>query len=93
MAVDKSIAQLMQMPVSAETEVEIDEDEQLPLFETDDTIMLEDGGAIVGYEEDEEDDKGDFYANLAEEMDESTLGYLASDLVESYQDDVESRQD
>lgn len=93
MAVDKSIAQLMQMPVSAETEVEIDEDEQLPLFETDDTIMLEDGGAIVGYEEDEEDGKGDFYANLAEEMDESTLGYLASDLVESYQDDVESRQD
>ena len=93
MAVEKSIAQMLQMPTEGpETEVEVQE-EQMPLFEVDDTVMLEDGGAIVGYEEDDENETGDFFANLAEEMDETDLGYLASDLIDAYEEDSESRQD
>lgn len=93
MAVEKSILQLMQEPQDAEVEVEATEDEQLPLFESSDTVMLEDGGAIVGYVEDDDKEEGDFYANLAEEMDEEDLELLASELVGSYKDDVESRQE
>ena len=94
MAVEKSIAQLMtEAPVEAEVEIETTSEDQLPLFESDDTVMLEDGSAIVGYVEDENELGGDFYANLAEEMDEANLQDLASELVESYKDDVESRQE
>ena len=56
MAVEKSIAQLVETP-SEELEIEVVEEEQPSLFSEDDTVMLEDGGAIVGYvEEDENDD-------------------------------------
>ena len=93
MAVEKSIAQLVETP-SEELEIEVVEEEQPSLFSEDDTVMLEDGGAIVGYvEEDENDEEGDFYANLAEEMDERDLQELSSDLIASYKDDLESRQD
>ena len=69
MAVEKSIAQLMtEAPVEAEVEIETISEDQLPLFESNDTVMLEDGSAIVGYVEDENELSGDFYANLAEEL-------------------------
>ena len=51
MAVEKSIAQLMATPEPAEVEVEAVIDEEAPLFASDDTVMLEDGSAIVGYVE------------------------------------------
>ena len=93
MAVEKSIVAMFEAP-SEELEIEVIEEEQPSLFSEDDTVMLEDGGAIVGYEEeDENDEEGDFYANLAEDMDERDLQDLASDLVASYKDDLESRQD
>ena len=54
MAVEKSIAQIIsEAPVETEVEVETTSEDQLPLFESDDTVMLEDGSAIVGYVEDE----------------------------------------
>mgnify|MGYP003147029466 CR=1 FL=1 len=84
MAVEKSIAQLVETP-SEELEIEVVEEEQPSLFSEDDTVMLEDGGAIVGYvEEDENDEEGDFYVNLAEEMDERDLQELSSNLIASF---------
>lgn len=93
MAVEKSIAQLLSEAPTAAVEVETTTDEQLPLFESEDTVMLEDGSAIVGYVEDDDEIGGDFYANLAEEMDQGDLDALASELISSYKDDVESRQE
>ena len=93
MAVEKSIAQLMATPEPAEVEVEAVIDEETPSFASDDTVMLEDGSAIVGYMEEEKDFEGDFYSNLAEEMEEGELDELASELLASYKDDLESRQD
>ena len=93
MAVEKSIAQLLSEAPTESVEVETTTDEQLPLFESEDTVMLEDGSAIVGYVEEETEIGGDFYANLAEEMEEGDLDALASELVSSYKDDVESRQE
>jgi|TARA_Y100000114_G_scaffold156885_1_gene185809 hypothetical protein len=93
MAVEKSIAQLMATPEPAEVEVEAVIDEEAPVFASDDTVMLEDGSAIVGYVEEEKDFEGDFYSNLAEEMEEGELDELASELLASYKDDLESRQD
>ena len=93
MAVEKSIAQLMATPEPAEVEVEAVIDEETPSFASDDTVMLEDGSAIVGYVEEEKDFEGDFYSNLAEEMEEGELDELASELLASYKDDLESRQD
>ena len=93
MAVEKSIVAMFEAP-SEELEIEVIDEEQPSLFSEDDTVMLEDGGAIVGYEEeDENDEEGDFYANLAEDMDERDLQELSSDLIASYKDDLESRQD
>ena len=93
MSVEKSISQLLATPQEAEVEVETTVEEQMPLFASDDTVMLDDGSAIVGYVEDDEDDQGDFYSNLAEEMDEGELDELATELLSSYKDDLESRQD
>lgn len=93
MSVEKSISQLLATPQEAEVEVETTVEEQMPLFASDDTVMLDDGSAIVGYVEDDEDDQGDFYSNLAEEMEEGELDELAAELLSSYKDDLESRQD
>ena len=92
MAVEKSIVPIFDAPMG-DLEVEIEEEEQPSLFSEEDTVMLEDGSAIVGYVEEEENEEGDFYANLAEEMDERDLQSLSSELVASYKDDLESRQD
>ena len=93
MAVEKSITQLMATPQEAEVEIETTEEEQMPLFASDDTVMLDDGSAIVGYVEDETPEDSDFYANLADEMDEGDLDELVTELLSSYKDDLESRQD
>lgn len=92
MAVEKSIAQQMELPNEEEMEIEVEEVEA-PAFDAENTVMLEDGGAIVGYEETDDEETGAFYDNLAEEMDDALLGELASELVGSYREDLESRQD
>ena len=93
MAVEKSIAQMMATPEEAEVEIETVEEEQPSLFASDETVMLDDGGAIVGYVEDDQELDSEFFANLAEEIDEDELGSLSSELISSYKDDLESRQD
>ena len=92
MAVEKSIAQQMELPNEEEMEIEVEEVEA-PAFDAENTVMLEDGGAIVGYEETDDEETGAFYDNLAEEMDDALLGELASELLGSYREDLESRQD
>jgi hypothetical protein len=93
MAVEKSIAQMMEAPENEELEIEVETEDQPSLFASDDTVMLEDGSAIVGYVEDEEQEDGEHFKNLAEDMDEGELQSLASELIGSYKDDLESRQE
>ena len=56
MAVEKSIVPMFDDPSEA-LEVEVIEEKQPSLFSEDDTVMLEDGGAIVGYVEEDDDDE------------------------------------
>jgi|TARA_R100000750_G_scaffold30276_3_gene19301 hypothetical protein len=54
----------------------------------------EDGNTIVAFgEELPEDLSGDFYRNLAEEIDERELSALANDILSMYKEDRESRAD
>ena len=48
---------------------------------------------VEGEEEVEETPEQDFNANLAEEMDESTLKSMASDLIDEYKKDRVSRKE
>jgi hypothetical protein len=93
MAIERSIAQMMEAPENEELEIEVEAEEQPSLFASDDTVMLEDGSAIVGYVEDEEETEGDHFKNLAEDMDQGELEALSSELISSYKDDLESRQE
>lgn len=54
-------------------------------------IEIEDPEAVFDTEEEEE--KEDFAANLAEDVDEGALQTLASDLIEDYTNDLSSRKD
>ena len=67
------------------------DDENTPSFDAEDTVMLEDGGAIVGFEE--TPNETGFNENLAEELPDDYLGELASDLLGSYEEDASSRQE
>ncbi len=58
MAVEKSIVSMFDAP-TGDLEVEIEEEEQPSLFSEEDTVMLEDGSAIVGYVEEEENEEGE----------------------------------
>jgi hypothetical protein len=95
MAVEKSLSEVIQANPEDSTEITIEAQEvqQVLPFASNDTVMLEDGGAIVGFIEDDKDSETDFYSNLAEEMDESELQTLSSELLASYKDDVDSRQE
>ena len=95
MAVEKSLSEVIQANPEDATEITIETQEvqQVLPFASNDTVMLEDGGAIVGYVEDEEESETEFYSNLAEEIDEGELQTLSSELLASYKDDVDSRQE
>ena len=58
-------------------------------------IDEEDGGALVDFDPQPEQliDEGDFYRNLAEELDDTTLGKLTSDLVSEYENNNETRKE
>ena len=53
--------------------------------------MMEDGSAIVG--EQERQIESGFDANLAEYLDENSLGLISSDLLASYEEDLTSRKE
>lgn len=82
MAIDKSVNQAPKLSVV----VDADADEK-PEVE----IVLEEDGSVVI--ETQEDDQVDFYANLADVIDRSELGRIASDLFDMYEADKSSRQD
>lgn len=59
-------------------------------------IMTEDdGSAVVDFDPQPEIaiDEGDFYRNLAEELDDTALGTLSSDLLSQYENNNETRKD
>jgi hypothetical protein len=58
-------------------------------------LTEEDGSAIVDFDPQPESliDEGDFYRNLAEELDDTALGLLVSDLTSQYENNNNSRKD
>jgi hypothetical protein len=91
MAIDKALYQAPQG---------IEEDAQALMGEPDIEIEIEDPEAVrvsVGGEEILEITEGeggpDFYANLAEEIDEAELQSLGNELLQNIKDDLDSRKD
>ena len=76
-------------------EIEVDDQESEEIsFDPENTVLLEDGSAVVNYEETStQGGQDDFYKNIADDIDDSSLNEIASDLIESYKEDLESRQD
>ena len=58
-------------------------------------ITEDDGSAVVDFDPQPEIaiDEGDFYRNLAEELDDTALGTLSSDLLAQYENNNETRKD
>ena len=58
-------------------------------------LTEEDGSAVVDFDPQPESliDEGDFYRNLAEELDDTALGVLVSDLTSQYESNNNSRKD
>ena len=89
MAVEKTITNVPFPTNPDEIELIIDDK---PEDMGDTTVMLEDGGAIINYQESSQLG-GEFDSNLAEELPDEYLRELASELTASYQEDLASRQD
>mgnify|MGYP000330087510 FL=1 len=89
MAVEKVVPLLEEETI----EIEIAPVEDEVSFDSESTVMLEDGGAVINYEEDEDESEDEFDANLAEDMSDSELGELTSELISAYKDDLESRSE
>ena len=81
MAIDKVVN------LAPETKVIVEEVEEMPEIEV---VIDEDGEVSIDVEQNEE---SDFYANLAEEIDDSELGQISSDLMAFYEADKSSRGD
>ena len=62
-------------------------------IENPDAVTLSDGSMEITLEVGDEKEKGEFGANLAEEMDDGELANLASDLLELVDADIASRKD
>ena len=87
------LSDLIDLEVQDGTEVEIEEPMQMG--ESDVSVELSDQGAQIDFFPDAEQaiDTTPFDANLAEYIDESELGRLASQLVSDYEEDRSSRHD
>jgi hypothetical protein len=83
--------------------VELDEDKGAEVSVEDSTVieapglnieMEEDGGVVVDFDPREvRQDNGDFYANLAEDISDSELSKISSELVEEYESNKNGRKD
>ena len=94
MAVEKNKPLKIVNSPDDEVEIEVEEETSEIEFDADNTVLLDDGSAIVNYEEEpEKGDTDDFFKNLAEDIDDSQLSEIANDLIESYKEDTESRQE
>ena len=93
MAIEKALSE---MPVSIEDLLPPSMDEGLPMDEEGEAIVIEteDGGVLIDFDPDAQMmAEVDFGANLAEVMEDSDLGALASELVGQYRGDKNSRKD
>lgn len=87
MAIEKglySAPQGMEAEETPELEIEIVDPEM---------VRLDDGSIEITIIPGEEEDETEFDANLAEYMNESAMSELASDLIEAYENDLQSRKD
>jgi len=87
MAVEKVVPILEEETV----EIEVTPVDEEVTFDPSNTVLLDDGSAVVNYEEEENESEDDFSANLAENMEDSQLGELTNELLAAYKDDLESR--
>ena len=87
MAVEKVVPILEEETI----EVELTPVEEEVTFDPSNTVLLDDGSAVVNYEEEENESEDNFSANLAENMEDSQLGELTNELLAAYKDDLESR--
>jgi hypothetical protein len=87
MAVEKVVPILEEETV----EIEVTPVEEEVTFDPSNTVLLDDGSAVVNYEEEENESEDNFSANLAENMEDSQLGELTNELLAAYKDDLESR--
>jgi len=74
-----------------EIELEIEQPEMMNPSDTE-VFLAEDGSATVGFDPSEQEEL-EFGENLAEVMEERDLASIASELTESYEEDLESRDD
>jgi hypothetical protein len=91
---DKAPAYGSTMPSDTEPSVDMDDEDAFPSG-TGEVTDTPDGGAIVAFGKDDEispDDVVEHFANLAEEIDESELSGIASELLEKIEEDKEARK-
>lgn len=87
MAIERAIYPVTPPQQGAPIDIEV-EDDALPSS----TMMTDDGGAVVAFG-DEPEDEIPFNANLADHMDDKELNRLAQDLITDFRADKESRKD
>jgi hypothetical protein len=83
MPIDKAVNQAPQL------DIVIDNEDEMPDIEI---VLEEDGSAVVNMTQDDADEV-DFYANLAEVIDEDDLSQIAMDVGAMYEADKASRSD
>ena len=83
MPIDKAVNQAPQL------DIVIDNEDEMPDIEI---VLEEDGSAVVNMTQDDADEV-DFYANLAEVIDEDDLSQIAMDVGAMYEADKSSRSD
>ena len=94
---DKVPSQLDEEDLKAEVDVEIPEAMDVEDLADDmdiEVIPEEDGSVVVDFDpREEKSDAGDFYANLAEELSDTDLGRISSELTGEFEENKSSRQE
>ena len=93
---DKVPSQLDEEELKAEVDVEIPEAIDTDVMDNADIEVVEeeDGSVVVDFDPREEKaDSGDFYANLAEELSDSDLGRISSELSGEFEENKSSRKE
>ena len=93
MAIDRSLTEITLPDGTSiiEEEVAIDDAvEESPEIAIE---VTDDGGVLINFDPNFEDNTPQFYSNLAEHMDDQPLAALGFDLVDKYKGDKDSRKD
>jgi hypothetical protein len=91
MAIEKSLYQAPEGLEALDMLNQMEPDLEIEIEDPEDVTLRTDGLEIDLMPEDEEDDK--FNENLAEDMDETVLQHIASELIGDFDDDLSSRKD